>query len=86
MSKYYYKAEGYDFLGFPCVVYLRTQSPVRNAKELSKRLYCEETGHCITRVHQPRLSYTIAYLWYTLCGKHSTAEDWSAEATRAVSV
>lgn len=82
----YYKAEGLDFLGFPCVVYFRTKHPVRSAKALAERLYCGETGHAITHVHAPRLSYALAYAWHTLRGRHTTAEEWTADAISTVTV
>lgn len=82
----YYKAEGYDFCGFPCVVYFRTKHAVHSAKALAARLYCEDTGNTITKVYAPRLRYALAYWWHTLRGRHTTAERWCADLVSTVTV
>ena len=82
----YYKAEGFDRTGFPCAVYFRTKRPVRSAKALTNRLYCDETGNIITHVYSPRLRYVIAYAWYTLKGRNVAPEDWCADAVSTITL
>ena len=83
---YYYKAEGYDCCGFPCVVYVRSKDAIHSAKTLAHRLYCEDTGNAIVRVHAPRTVYALAYAWHTMRGRHTTAEDWYADTVSTVVV
>ena len=82
----YYKAEGYDFCGFSCTIYFRSKRPIRSAKALAERLYCEETGNAVSKVYAPRLSYVLAYAWHTLRGRHTTPEEWCADAVSTVSL
>jgi len=82
----YYKAEGYDCCGFPCVVYFRTKHAVRSVKALAARLYCGETSNTIAKVYAPRLRYMLAYAWHSMRGRHTTAEDWCADPVSTVTV
>lgn len=83
---YYYKAEGYDCCGFPCVIYARSKDAIHSAKSLARRLYCEETGNAIAKVYAPRLRYMLAYAWHSMRGRHTTAEDWCADPVSTVTV
>lgn len=83
---YYFKAEGYDCCGFPCVVYIRSKIPFHSTKVVEKYLYCEETNNSITTIHAPRLTYLLAYLYYTMKGKHTTPEEWDADPVSTVTI
>lgn len=83
---YYFKAEGYDCCDFPCVVYIRSNIPFHSSKVVEKYLYCKETGNSITAIHAPRLAYMFAYLYYTIKGKHTTPEEWSADPISTITI
>jgi len=83
---YYFKAEGYDCCNSPCVVYIRSNIPFHSSRVVEKYLYCKETGNSITAIHAPRLAYVFAYLYYTIKGKHTTPEEWSADLISTVTI
>lgn len=83
---YYFKAEGYDCCGFPYVVYIRSKIPFRSNKMVEEYLYCKETNNSIAMIHAPRLIYLFAYLYYTMKGKHTTPEEWSADPISTVTI
>lgn len=83
---YYFKAKGYDCCGLPCTVYIRSKIPFHSRETVEKYLYCKETGNSIATIHAPRLAYMFAYFYYTIKGKHTTPEEWSAEPISTVTI